>query len=423
MNPWLKKVIFILAGILITAAASSAITILVLRAQAGERVVLSAEEFERYHALAPVLELFEKIKTEHYGDETTDNQLIDGALDGMLQSIDDPYAKYYTAEEYTAYLEQMDGRYQGIGALVGQPQGEGVPVLKVYKDSPAEKAGLTTRDVITAVDTVSLTGLSLEEIERLFSGDDGTALTVRVLRERQQLDIAVVRAAGTTQRVTHKLFLQRTGYMMVDKFTGTALEEFEEKLRDLTDRGMRSLVVDLRNNPGGELNQVIAIADMLLADSIIVTVRQANGAAHEYRADGRCTEVPLAILVNENSASASEILAAAVQDCGRGIVVGLPTFGKGVVQTAMQLKSNRGWVKLTTAAYYTPNGHSVDGKGVTPDIEIDLADNFKQMPIDQIDQDEDAQLWAALDEVREQADLLDEQKNNGESAAGTQDAA
>lgn len=412
MKAWVKTALYFLAAIVITACVSIAATITIMNSQRGDRMVLDAKEYTAYQSLLPIIELIEKIQTEHLGEEISEDKLIKGAMDGMLNSIGDPYARYYSEEEYVAYLEQLDGSYHGIGALVGQPQGNGVSVLKVYTKSPAEQAGLLTGDIITAVDGTDLQGLTLEEIEQLFTGKDGSSVTLSVQRQSQSLSLTMQRASGATQRVVHRLFNQRTGYIQIDKFTGTAAEECVEAVRDLTERGMRSLVIDLRNNPGGELQQVVTIANLLLKDTLIVTIRTANGKNDEYRADSRQVTVPLAILVNEHSASASEILAGAVKDTGRGLVVGTQTYGKGVVQSTMQLKSNRGWVKLTTAAYYTPNGLSVNGKGIEPDINVDLSEELKSLPINMIEQDDDAQLWAALDIVREQADELDAQNSS-----------
>lgn len=423
MKPWLKTALYFLATVLITACISTAVTITIINSQRGDRIILDAEEYNKLKKLLPIAELMEKIQTEHFGQEISEDNMIKGALEGILKSVGDPYARYYSEEEYIAYLEQLDGSYHGIGALIGQPQGNGVPVLKVYAKSPAEEAGLLTGDIITAVDNNPLQGLALEEIEQLFTGQDGSSVTIVVQRQSQSVTLSMQRVSGVTQRVVHKLFNQRTGYIQIDKFTGTAAEECTEAIRDLTERGMRSLVIDLRNNPGGELRQVVTIANLLLKDTIIVTVRSANGANDEYRADSRCVTIPLAILVNENSASASEILAGAIQDTGRGVVVGTQTYGKGVVQTTMQLKSNAGWVKLTTAAYYTPNGLSVDGKGVDPDINVDIDNALKALPIDQIDTDDDAQLWAALDIVREQADELETPSSGMSAGIADEDAA
>ncbi|HWR24548.1 MAG TPA: S41 family peptidase [Feifaniaceae bacterium] len=406
MKHGVRPVLYYAAAVVITALVSVAVTITVMNRQKGERVVLNSVEYQAYQEIAPLLELKETIEAEHFGKQVTEEALLKGAINGMIAELNDPYARYYTKEEYVAYLQQLGGSYHGIGALVGQPEGEGVPVLKVYEDSPAEKAGLLAGDAITAVDGKSLTGLTLEEVEALFSGEDGAAVEIVLFRNGEYKTLSIVRGQGVTQRVTRKLLNQRTGYIRLDKFTGTAADEFAEALRDLTDRGMRSLVIDIRDNPGGELSQVVAVADALMKEGVIVSVRGTDGQEEVFRSDAKGINVPLAVLVNENSASASEILAAAIQDSGTGTVVGTKTYGKGVVQTTVQLESNGGWVKLTTAAYYTPSGEYVDGTGVQPDIDIDLADNVKGLPIVRIDEDDDAQLWAALDEVREQADAL-----------------
>ncbi len=406
MKHGVRQALYYAAAVLITAIVSVAVTITIMNKQKGDRVVLNSAQYQAYQSMAPLLELKDTIEAEHYGKQVTEEDLVKGAINGMIAELKDPYARYYTENEYVAYLEQLGGSYHGIGALVGQPEGEGVPVLKVYADSPAEAAGLLAGDTITAVDGKTLTGLTLEEVEALFSGEDGTPVEVALRRGEETKTLSITRGQGVTQRVTHKLLNQRTGYIRLDKFTGTAADEFAEALRDLTDRGMRSLVIDIRDNPGGELTQVVAVADALLKDGVIVTVKGTDGQEEVFRSDAKGIHVPLAVLVNENSASASEILAAAVKDSGTGTVVGTKTYGKGVVQTTLQLQSNRGWVKLTTAAYYTPSGANVDGTGVAPDIDIDLADNVKGLPIVRIEEDDDAQLWAALDEVREQADAL-----------------
>jgi len=404
MKQGVRTALYFVAAVVITAVISVAVTLTVINRGRGDRVVLDTGTYQSYQSLAPLLELKDTILKEHYGKAVTSDSLLEGALKGMIGSLDDPYARYYTEEEYKAYLEKLGGAYHGIGALVGQPDEKGVPVLKVYEDSPAQKAGILDGDIITAVDGNTLANLTMEEVEAFFGGKDGTTVHLDILRNGAPQTMDVTRGQGVVNRVTHKLLNQRTGYIRIDQFTGTARDEFTEALRDLTDKSMRCLVLDLRDDPGGELSQVVAIADELLPEGVIVTVRSTDGKADVYKSDAKCVTVPMAVLVNENSASASEILAAAIQDSGAGTVVGTKTYGKGVVQTTAELASNGGWVKLTTAAYFTPGGANVDGRGVQPDIEVDLAENIKGKPISEIDTDDDAQLWAALDEVRDQAD-------------------
>ncbi|MEL7601648.1 MAG: S41 family peptidase [Bacillota bacterium] len=410
MKPRLRTVLYFFTAIFITALLSVAATVTIMNLRRGDRVMLDSGEYKSMNELTPLMELMSAVENEHYGKPVSDGQMIDGALRGAMQSIGDPYARYYTEQEYVKYLEQLDGAYHGIGALVGQPEGQGVPVLKVYDDSPAEEAGLKVGDVLLSVDGTALKGLTMEEVEALFSGKDGTTLQVTLLRGGKEQTLPVTRGAGVTHRVSYRLLEQRTGYIRIDKFTGTAAEEFKEALRDLTDRGMRSLVIDLRDNPGGELAQVTEIADALLGEGVIVTVRGGGETEDVYRSDTKSVRVPLAVIVNGNSASASEILAGAVQDSDSGVIVGEKTYGKGVVQTTMQLKSNGGWIKLTTAAYYTPSGRNVDGVGIEPDISVELDKSVQDRIrlenlnlVDDISDSDDAQLLAAVDKVRDQA--------------------
>ncbi len=407
MKSWIRTALYYAAAVIITAAVSVGLTVMIINQQRGDRVVLSLEEYRSLSELAPVGELADMIQQYHPEEELSRQQLLEGALTGMLAVTGDPYATYYSADAYESYLTQLGGKYHGIGALVGQPSaGEaGAAVLKVYANSPAQAGGLQPGDVITAIDGQGLQGLSLTEISQMMEGEIGTTVVLSVERGGQPLSFTLERQSGNTRRVEDgKLFKENTGYIRIDMFTGNCVEEFREALLDLTDRKMRSLVIDLRNNPGGELEKVVAMADLILGEGAIVTVESPNGSKEDYRSDAKGISVPLAVLVNEQSASASEIFAGAIQDNGAGIIVGTATFGKGTVQSTQQLKTNQGWVKMTTASYTLPSGKNIDGTGIQPDIAIDLADELKDVSIDQIEQDDDAQLWAALDEVRAQAD-------------------
>lgn len=346
----------------------------------------------------------EKIDAEALHSEVTRETLIEEGARGMLSALRDPYAEYYTAAQYEAYLSRINGEYNGIGILVGQPGELGAEVLDVYEDNPAALAGVQPGDIITAVNGQSMAGVQLDELVAAVDVEIGATVTLGILRGTETLEIPVVSAAVNIKRVHYALFKEHTGYIRLDMFTGNCVDEFEEALKSLNERGMKSLVVDLRNNPGGSLDDVVKIADMLLGSCTIVSLK-GNDAASEkvFRSSGRPFNVPLALLVNENSASASEILAAAVQDNEAGVIVGMKTFGKGIVQTTMPLKSNGGWLKMTTEEYFTPGGENIHGVGVTPDIIVDLPADAKGLPIGEIDQNIDAQLWGALDYVRAEA--------------------
>lgn len=405
MKSWVRTILYFLAVILITASVTAGVTVTILNKEREDVVVLSAEEYAKISDLLFLDEMIGCIQSDSFREPPSREALLDAAANGMVAALDDSYAAYYTAEEYEAYLSNINGQYNGIGILVGQPDAEGAPVLDVYDGTPAAEAGILPGDVILSVDGAAIGGMLLDEVAAAIDREVGERVSLTLKRAEETLEFEVTCSALNLTRVTSALFREYTGYIRISMFTGNCAAEFSEAVKDLTDRGMRSLVIDLRNNPGGSLSDVVSIADTLLGEGTIVSVRGRLEAEGEvYRSNAKGVKVPVAIIVNENSASASEILAAAVQDFEAGAVVGMTTYGKGVVQTTKQIEGNRSWLKLTTDAYYTPNGANIDGTGVTPDIEIDLPEELKGLAIDQIEQDDDAQLWAALDYVRALAD-------------------
>ena len=405
MKSWLRTLLYFLAVILITACVTAGLMLRATQNKRTDEVVFSAEEYSKISDLLFLNEMIGHIENDALNESPGRAALLEAAAEGIVSALDDPYAVYYTPEEYEAYLANINGEYTGIGVLVGQPEEVGAVILDVYDETPAAEAGLLPGDILTAVDGMPVAPMLLEELSAAIDKETGESVTLSILRGEEASDVSLTCAALNLSRVSHALFKERTGYIRISMFSGNCATEFREALNDLTERGMRSLVIDLRNNPGGTLENVTEIADSLLGSGTVVSLRgrlDAEGKVYESNAKG--ISVPLAIIVNENSASASEILAAAVQDHGAGVVVGMTTFGKGVVQTSMQLEGNQAWLKLTTDAYYTPAGRNIDGIGVTPDIEIALPDEFTGLAIDQIEQEDDAQLWAALDHVRALAD-------------------
>lgn len=404
MRSWLRTTIYFAAVILITGFVTAAITINVVNAQREDVVVMSTEEYAKVSDLMALNELINKIGSDYFYDAPSRAELLASAARGMVNSLGDPYSAYYTDEEYQSYLSNINGSYNGIGILIGQPDDTGAAILDVYDNTPAAEVGILAGDIITAVDGASIKGMLLEELSAAVDRDAGQSIVLTILRGEESMDITLTCGSINIRRVEHFLYNQRTGYIRISMFTGNCAEEFKEAIKDLTDRGMKSLVIDLRNNPGGTLSDVVAVADALLGDCTIVSVRGKMDAEGEvYTSNKKGVIVPIAVIVNENSASASEILAAAVQENGAGVVIGMTTYGKGVVQTTERIQADGSWLKLTTDAYYTPTGRNINGSGVTPDIEVDLPEELKGTPIDQLDQEQDAQLWAALDYVREQA--------------------
>ena len=398
-----RTALYFAAAIIITALVSSAVTMHIYNNKRGDEVMLPASEYAELTDVMALDEVMKSIDEYYYFEAPQREQLVKSAANGMVASLNDPYSAYFTDEEYQRYLSSINGAYDGIGVLIGQPTEDGAEILDVYEDTSASEAGLLAGDFIVAVDGTGVSGLTLEEISTLIARGNGEAVKLTIKRGEESFDVDVVSGTVNIKRVEHFLYNHHTGYIRISMFSGNCAEEFREAIKDLTERRMTCLVIDLRNNPGGLLKDVVSIADTLLGECTIVTVRSNGGEEEVYTSNKKGVSVPVAIIVNENSASASEILAAAVQDNEAGIIVGMPTFGKGIVQTTRRLESNGAWLKLTTSAYYTPSGNSINGIGVTPDLEVDLPEEMKSTPIDKLDQEQDAQLWAALDYVRELA--------------------
>lgn len=404
MKPRLRTILYFIGAIIISALISAGVTMQLYNQNREDAVLLPADEYAELSDILALDEIIKDMQQRSYYEVPSREKLISAAARGMIEELDDPYAQYFTNEEYQKYLTSLSGAYDGIGVLIGQPTENGAELMDVYDDTPADEAGLLPGDFIIAVDGQPTMDMELDEISSLIvkSGNESVELTIR--REgSDDFTVELTAARVNIKHVEHFLYNHHTGYIRISSFGGSCADEFREAVKDLTDRNMTSLVIDLRNNPGGLLNDVISIADTLLGECTIVTVKDGTGKEEVYTSGKKGVSVPVAIIVNENSASASEILAAAVQDNGAGVIVGMTTFGKGVVQTTARISSNASWLKLTSSAYYTPAGESIDGKGVVPDIEVDLPEEMKGTPIDELDQEQDAQLWAALDHVRELA--------------------
>ena len=274
-----------------------------------------------------------------------------------------------------SYNENSDGLYHGIGVLITMTEDGFIEILRVYPDTPAEAAGLRAGDIITAVDGVEITGESgktYEDAVAHIRGEDGTLVTLTLRRDDETFTKAVSRADVNVSYVSWQMLEGDIGYIAITQFTGDAQARFGEAIDFFENAGAKGLVIDVRNNPGGLLDQVVAIADRILPKGIIVYMQDRDGARSDFYSDEDYCDLPLVVLTNGNSASASEILAASVQAFKRGSVVGLTTFGKGIVQTLISFGEDGAGMQLTTASYYDGSGRSIHGVGVTPDVEVAL---------------------------------------------------
>lgn len=308
---------------------------------------------------------------ENYVDPLDDNSLMEGALSGMMVSLDDPHTDYMDPETFARVNESMSGEYEGIGATVRQNEDTGgLELLSIMDGSPAQKAGLRAGDQIVQVNGVDVTSWSQSEIIAQVRGPAGTLVELGILRDGDILDVEVMRDRISVPSVSSRILDGNIGYVRLSQFESNASMEMRQALEAMDANSLNGLILDLRGNPGGYLSTSIEVASAYIQDGVVLIERSPD-REFEHRTLGNAIapDVPMVVLVDQGSASASELIAGALQDQGRAIIVGMPTFGKGSVQTWRQL-SNGGGVRITISRWYTPNGNSVSEVGIAPDIEV-----------------------------------------------------
>ncbi|MBC5742320.1 S41 family peptidase [Lachnospiraceae bacterium MD308] len=322
---------------------------------------------------------------ESFLGEVDEKKLEEGLYEGYVSGLEDPYSVYYDAEDTKSFMESSEGEYSGIGAVMTQNKDSGIITLThVYEDSPAMKAGLANEDILYKVEGKEVTGEDLTEVVSRIRGDKGTEVELTVLRGKKNEEVTVVAVRDTieTQTVQTRMLEDHIGYLSVSEFDSVTYNQYVKGLNDLQGQGMKALVVDLRGNPGGNLNTVCDILDLMLPKGLIVYTQDKKGEKREMTSDEENQfTLPMTVLVNGNSASASEIYAGAIQDYGLGKIVGTQTYGKGVVQQIFDLRDGT-CVKLTIAEYYTPKGRNINGTGITPDVKVEYEPDEKSPEAD-----------------------------------------
>ena len=318
----------------------------------------------------------------------------------------------------------IEGEYCGIGAMISQNRGTMLmTVIRVFEGTPCAEAGMLPGDVITAVDGENVTGMELDlVVNNYIKGEEDTEVTVTVYRETtdEYLDLTMKRANIETPTVEHEMMENGIGYILVTQFEGVTAQQFKEAVDDLESQGMEKLIIDLRNNPGGLLDAAVEMAAYLLPDGTIVRTEYKNGKGDEYYSengqlkadstagtrlnqypveDGHELDIPMAILVNGNSASAAEVFAGAMRDFDRAVLVGTTTFGKGIVQSVIPFTDGDA-IKITTAHYFTPSGFDLHGKGLEPDIPVELSEELLQQAV--VELEDDNQVQAAVEYLSEE---------------------
>ena len=343
----------------------------------------------------------EETVKESYTGDIDDDQMEEYMYKGMMASLGDPYSAYYTSEEYEELTTETTGSYEGIGVVMQQDVNTGeVKVVRCYEGAPGEKAGLLPEDVLVEVNGESVSGMELSEVvDKVKNSQDQVAhLTIAREGESEYLEIDVHLEEVNIPVVQSEMLEDNIGYIALYEFTEQTEPQYMEAFEALKDQGMERLIIDVRNNPGGLLTSVCDILEDILPEGLIVYTEDKNGEREEYTCAGENElDIPLAVLVNGNSASASEIFAGAIQDYSKGTIVGTTTFGKGIVQSLIPFNDGSA-IKTTTAKYYTPSGKCIHGTGIQPDVEVELSEGLEQET--SISHEEDNQLQKAIEVVK-----------------------
>ena len=346
---------------------------------------IGSEVEAKLNAIDSVLDSF-------YFEEVDDEKAKDSIYKAYLSSYGDKYTVYYTADEYKKLTETTNGTFSGIGAVCQISSEGGILLVDVYESGAGYKAGLRSGDRIIQVDGTDVTDMDLSSAVALVKGEKGTQVGLKIVRDGATSDYTVVRDEIEVQTVNYAITEDNIGYISVSQFENVTAKQFKAAIEDLKSEGAKGIIIDIRNNPGGLLTTVISMLKDILSNGLIVYTEDKDGNRKEYSDnDNEELDMPLAVLVNGNSASASEIFAGAIQDYGKGVIVGTQTFGKGIVQTVKPLTDGSA-IKFTIAKYFTPKGQDIHGKGVTPDVVVEYDK----------DADEDTQISAALESVRAQ---------------------
>ena len=340
------------------------------------------------------------IDTYYYKTDVSVEDEQDGLYRGLLDSLGDPYSVYYTADELNELLQDTEGIYYGIGAYVSMDQDIQMPRISGFiSGSPAESSGLAVDDIIYQVNGEDIQGLELSDVVSLIKGEEGTFVTITVIRDSDYLDFEVERKKIESPTVTSKMLDNNIGYVQITEFDEVTPDQYTEAIAELEASGMEGLILDLRSNPGGNVSAVCSIARQILPEGLIFYTEDRDGNVVEYECDGKNQiDIPLVVLVNQYSASASEILSGAIKDYGIGTLVGVTTYGKGVVQRVFDFSDGTA-VKLTISSYYTPAGNNIHGIGIDPDVEVEFDSEAYQE--DKTDNQLDAAIEVMLEKMAE----------------------
>lgn len=365
--------------------------------------VLSNEDYAEFKDLKSEqlkMDEVESVIRDTYLYDFSEEDLNNGKLKGMVQALGDPYTEYYTKDEYEALMEDTTGEFGGIGIVVSPDDKGRIAIISPIADTPAQRAGIKSGDFIVSIDDVDFTAEQMNEAVELMRGEPGTSVKITVLRDGELLDFDLVREIIKSESVDAQMIPDYDlGYIRISSFKQNTYNEFVDKLDEMKKQGAKGIVLDLRGNPGGLLDSAENIADELLGKATIIYIQNKAGERAYAKSDAKMDDIPLVVLIDEGSASASEILAGTLKDNNRAKLVGKKSFGKGVVQRLHEFKDGTG-LKITESEYYLPNGENIHKKGIEPDYEVELPRDIKGAGPEYLE--EDTQLKKAVEVLEKQ---------------------
>lgn len=350
-----------------------------------------------FEGLEYTLSQFRTELENKYIGEINDEELIDGALKGYVNALGDPYTTYYTKEEMKEIMEETNGNFVGIGIYMTENIKENViMVIKPIENSPAEKAGILPGDIITKINDVEYTGDKLEEASNKIRGEEGTKVKLEIYRNGETKEFEITRKKVVISHITTKVLEDNIGYIAISDFDGDCANEFKTKYKELEKKGITKLIIDIRNNGGGIVDKSLEIANTMIekGSTLLITKDKKNNEDITKATENPIINMPVVVLTNKYSASASEILAGALKDNNKATLVGTKTYGKGIIQELNKLSDGSG-LKVTVSEYYTPNHTAINKIGITPDVEVELSDEAKKQL--NLEEKDDNQLQKAIE--------------------------
>lgn len=355
----------------------------VFMVEIGDKVVLSEEAYTKmrdmYNKYAKQESIMELAKREFLYD-ADEEKMLEGALEGTLKALGDPYTQFMNQEEFSALMQDTEGSYEGIGVYITESDDNRIMVVSPIEDTPAEKAGLKTGDKIIKINGTEYTASQIKQAVNIMKGMPGTSVTLTIQREntdgsKDLSDLVINREVIKIKTIKPAMLDDNVGYIRITTFDKQTANDFKEAYQDLKDQGMKGLVIDLRYNPGGIIDTTVEITDMFMSEGIITYTKTKAGEIKHFKSDAKSETIPIVLLINGGSASASEIMAGAMKDTGRASLIGTKSFGKGIVQSVQQFGNEGEGVKMTVSEYFTPNGINIHGIGIEPDIKIELPED------------------------------------------------